>query len=95
MRVAIGVIGAVLMAVGLLLLASGGVLTWPGIELVVLGVAALVIAFFERLRYRTAADGSDRGGLRPTDERFIDPSSGERLRVWIDPQSGERSYRRE
>ncbi len=27
-----------------------------------------------------------------TDERFVDPSSGETLAVWFDPKSGERAY---
>jgi hypothetical protein len=27
-----------------------------------------------------------------TEERFVDPSSGETLNVWFDPSSGERAY---
>jgi hypothetical protein len=27
-----------------------------------------------------------------TEERFVDPSSGEVLEVWFDPSSGERAY---
>jgi hypothetical protein len=27
-----------------------------------------------------------------TDERFVDPSSGETLEVWFQPDSGERAY---
>ena len=27
-----------------------------------------------------------------TDERFVDPSSGESLAVWFHPKSGERAY---
>jgi hypothetical protein len=90
LRLAVGLVGALLLAVGLLLMASGGVLVWPGIQLTVLGVLAVVIAFFERLRYQAAAANHAR--RRPTDEVFIDPSSGQRTRVWIDPVSGERSY---
>jgi hypothetical protein len=95
LRVGVGVVGGLLLAIGLLLLAGGGIFAWSGIQLVVLGAVAVVIAFFERLRYRPASDRTDHGGMRPTDERFIDPSSGERTRVWIDPQTGERSYRPE
>lgn len=29
---------------------------------------------------------------RPTGERFVDPTSGERLEVWFHPASGERAY---
>ena len=92
LRIGVGVVGAVLLAVGLLLLAGGGLFAWSGMQLVVLGVLALVIAFFEKLRYWPGREGGDRSRLRPTDERFIDPTSGERTRVWIDPASGERAY---
>jgi hypothetical protein len=91
----VGIVGGLLLAIGLLLLAGGGIFAWSGIQLVVLGAVGLVIAFFERLRYRPSPDGTEDRGMRPTDERFIDPTSGERTRVWIDPQTGERSYRPE
>jgi len=91
LRVAIGVVAGALLLVGVGLLAAGGVLVWPGVQLVLVGAAGLVIAFFERLRYRS--QGTSGGGeLRPTEERFIDPTTGERTRVWIDSASGERSY---
>jgi hypothetical protein len=28
----------------------------------------------------------------PTEERFVDPTSGETLAVWFHPKSGERAY---
>jgi hypothetical protein len=93
LRIGVGIVGALLMAIGLLLLIAGGALVWPGIQLVVVGSVGVVIALFERLRY--APQRSTMGELRPTDERFIDPTTGQRTRVWIDPQSGERMYRPE
>ena len=33
--------------------------------------------------------------FRPTDEVFMDPTSGRRMRVWLDPVRGERRYRAE
>ena len=33
--------------------------------------------------------------FRPTDEQFVDPTSGERLRVYIDSATGERRYHAE
>ncbi len=30
--------------------------------------------------------------FRPTDERFEDPTTRRRMRVWADPTSGERRY---
>jgi hypothetical protein len=78
---------------------------WTGI-LVFGAVAVLVV--LERQRYRSAAaerggpppgpgggeepDGRLEARFRPTDERFVDPPSGRRMRVWVDPASGERRY---
>ena len=88
----IGAIGALLLAVGLVLLIGGGLLAWSGIQLIVIGAIGVVIALFERLRYGAGRGEAGEGRMRPTEERFIDPSTGERTRVWIDPASGERSY---
>ena len=33
--------------------------------------------------------------FRRTDERFIDPTTHVSMRVWIDPDTGERRYRAE
>ena len=63
----------------------------------------------ERSRYRSeAAERSDAapgpgGGepsvpqppFRPTDEVFVDPTSGHRLRVYLNPATGERRYHAE
>jgi len=62
---------------------SGPVAVWSGI--VVLAV------LFERWRYNARHDPVDAGWVR-TDERFVDPESGETLQVWYDPRSGERRY---
>jgi ABC-2 type transport system ATP-binding protein len=59
-------------------------------------VAGAVIALLGWDRYRgnrTAA--GDGGGSRPTDEVFIDPASGRRMRVWSDSRTGHREYRDE
>ena len=90
LRFVIGGVGAGLLALGLVLLAGGGLMTWPGIQLAVVGGLGIAIALFEQLRY--GSDPPRSPGLRPTDERFIDPTTGRRMRVWIDPASGERSY---
>jgi hypothetical protein len=73
------------------------------------GIALLLV--LERQRYRPGgadrarraagpADGDEPGRpleprFRPTDERFVDPSSGQRMRVWVDAGTGERRYRAE
>lgn len=92
LRLVVAAFGALMLATGVLVLAGGGAAAWSGAYPLVLGVAAIVVALFERSRYRPGRDASENGRLRPTDERFIDPTTGQRLRVWIDPASGERSY---
>ena len=73
-----------------------------------LGLALIVAAVIERVRYRSseAESGADRPGpgggepagtrleerFRPTEERFEDPTTGVRMRVWLDPVAGERRY---
>jgi hypothetical protein len=52
-------------------------------------VGGIVIAVFGWDRYR-AARTSD---MSPTDEIFIDPASGRRMRVWYDAKTGQRDYR--
>ncbi len=42
------------------------------------------------------AEGGDTGsGSEPTSEVFIDPATGQRMRVWYDPATGDREYRAE
>lgn len=68
-------------------------LNWIILVLVIVGA---VIAFFGWDRYRggrKAPSGPD--GAAPTDEVFIDPDTGRRMRVWYDPATGRRDYRPE
>jgi hypothetical protein len=82
-----------------------------GLWIAGLGVVIVVGAAIERLRYRSAAAERSQsppgpGGGEPTsepmearfmrtDERFVDPTSHQTMRVWIDPTTGERRYRAE
>ena len=74
------------------------------------GIGLIVVLAFERMRYHSAADepslpaaspGGDTSGevlgsrFRPTPEVFVDPTSGQTMRVFIDPDTGERRYRLE
>jgi ABC-2 type transport system ATP-binding protein len=57
-------------------------------------IAAAIVALLGWDRYRGGRDGTlDGGGARPTDEVFVDPDSGRRMRVWHDTRSGHREYR--
>jgi hypothetical protein len=78
-----------------------------GLWLVATGGALMVVTVLERRRYRSeAADRSNEpigpgGGELPgaiearfqrTDEVFVDPTTQVRMRVLVDPRSGERRY---
>ena len=79
-----------------------------GLQLVGFGAFLVVIVSIERHRYRSASaertnapqgpGGGEPAGtalesrFRPTAEVFIDPTTGQRMRVVIDPTNGERRY---
>jgi hypothetical protein len=70
------------------------------------GVLLVGAVLLERVRYRSlhaedtgAAPGAGGGETTPpeprfrrTDEVFIDPTTGVRMRVWLDPATGDRRY---
>ena len=62
---------------------------------VIVGVVVLVgivVAVFGWDRYRSS--GKPAGdSAQPTDEVFTDPATGQSMRVWYDPATGEREYR--
>jgi hypothetical protein len=67
-------------------------------ELVVTAALAVLLilgAIIGWERYRGGRAAGTGGGARPTAEVFIDPESGQRMRVWFDDQTGEREYRPE
>jgi hypothetical protein len=89
-RILIAVVAGCLIAVGLLTIALGQV--FSGAWTLLLGLVGIVVALYERRRYGAARDPATEARLRPTDEVFIDPSTGVRMRVHLDPESGERHY---
>ena len=96
------VAGLALLAVG------GGAVAAPGFWLAGFGLVLVVGTLIERSRYRSDASDRSRipvgpGGGEPagtrleprfrrSDEVFSDPTSGKRMRVWVDPATGERRY---
>ena len=101
--------GITLLVTGLVIIAIGGAGAfifgfWTG----AVGMALIVGALIERVRYRS--DATERSGdpagpaggepvgtrldprFRRSDEVFVDPTTGLRMRVWLDPGSGERRY---
>jgi hypothetical protein len=68
------------------------------LEIVVLVVviAGIVIALLGWDRYRgSRTSAGSASAAHPTDEVFIDPDTGQRMRVWYDPSTGQREYRPE
>ena len=103
-RFVVGLLGALMILGGFVGVAVGA---WPGgLWAMLVGGLAIVAVVLERSRYRS--DASERsaatpgpgGGepsapvapFRPTEEVFVDPTSGHRLRVYLNPATGERRY---
>ncbi len=61
--------------------------------IVIVILVALYLAFDRRYRGREQPGSGD--AFRPTDEVFRDPGSGELVRVYENPATGERQYRPE
>ena len=109
-RLFIALIAAALVVVGLMIVGAVGV-TVAAIWLLFLGACGIAIALLERQRYRSESAERTRepigpgGGepaaevlparFRPTEERFVDPTSNRVMRVYLDAQTGERRYRAE
>lgn len=107
LRILVAAISVLLLLAGLFAVVGGGATMISGFWLLIMGAVGLLAVTFERMRYRSEAaerSGESAGGagvdtgppdprFQPTEERFIDPTTRQRLRVWIDPVSGERRYR--
>jgi hypothetical protein len=65
---------------------------WVIVAVVVVGAVA---ALFGWDRYRGNRKGTTGSAAQPTDEVFIDPETGRKMRVWYDQRSGKREYRPE
>ena len=105
-RVILAVIGAISIVAGLLIIGVGGQVL-SGLYALGVGAVLIFALLYERGRYRSIeadvhndAPGPGGGeppgvmppGFRPTDEVFIDPSSGRRMRVYLQPATGSRRY---
>jgi hypothetical protein len=107
LRIAVGICSVLFLLAGLFLVAGGGAPIVSGLWLLVLGGVGLVVVAFETRRYGSEATelqhepvggagvetGAPEPRFRPTEERFIDPTTRKLVRVWMDPRTGERRYR--
>jgi hypothetical protein len=102
-RTAVFAFGILMVISGFGLMAADPVQAGSGLWL----GAAMVIPVLERRRYRSESaeaanepigpgggetPGEVEARFRPTDEVFIDPTTGNRMRVLVDPRTGERRY---
>jgi hypothetical protein len=102
------VVGLALMVAGLVAIVNVPDAAAAGLWWMAIGGFFVVAVALERQRYRSStAEGAGElpgpgGGetpnapvearFQPTAEVFIDPSSGHRMRVLVDPATGERRY---
>lgn len=88
----------VLAALAVLLLVAGAALLGMGqpgfVGPLIWGTLLLIGVVFERWRYKRV-EGAAGEGFSPTPERFVDPTSGERVQVWANAATGERRYVRD
>jgi hypothetical protein len=90
-RVVVGGLGVLAILGGIAAIAYGEL--FPGLWAAVVGGVLVAAALFEKGRYRAREDQAERpGGLQPTNEVFVDPTTGQRIRVWFDPNTGYRRY---
>jgi len=107
-RILVGGLGVLMILGSLGVAATGGAGSnlFSALFLFVPGLVLVAAVFLERTRYRSlraeqTGDGHGPGGgettrpesrFRPTEERFVDPTTNVPMQVWIDPTSGERRY---
>jgi hypothetical protein len=111
LRTLVLALGALLILSGFATIAVGGWVALWGFWLVVGGLVIVGAILLERRRYRSShaetgtAEPGPGGGepldqpleprFSPTTERFVDPTTGVAMRVYVDATSGERRYRAE
>lgn len=81
-------VAVLVFAAGLWLTVAGDAAGHP---LAFWGGGLLLAVLLENWRYRSRRGAIDPGWVR-TDERFVDPTSGESMEVWYDPRTGDRRY---
>jgi len=80
----------VLAVIGAVALALAGIVAGLVLYLFVNGAVVIAAVVFERGRYRPAVTPG--GSWQETDERFVDPTTGQLMKVRYNPQTGARDY---
>ncbi len=89
LRVAVALVGLALIVIGGLLVAHGAP---GGAQALILGLVLGGGVIFERVIYKPLETGAPADRFQRTPERFIDPTTGAPVTVFIDPATGERKY---
>jgi hypothetical protein len=105
-RLILAFVGGITILVGFGLIVTVGNRS-AGLVTILIGGVVLLAVLYERSRYRSAeADlhndrpgpgggeplGALPTGFRATTEVFLDPASGRRMRVYLQPATGDRRY---
>jgi hypothetical protein len=102
-------LGGLLILTGLGIVVATPLGVVAALPALVSGGIVVVAVLVERMRYRSEAaertgnppgpGGGESGPIEsrfvPTNERFVDPTSGHTMRVFVDANTGERRYRAE
>ena len=90
LRLAVLLLGVGLLIAGLVALIAGvlPVALW----LLIVGGTITAGTLFERVFYKPLRSNRPGAGWVKTDERFVDPDTGETVDVFYQPTSGERQY---
>jgi len=80
----------VLAVIGAIVLALAGIITGLVFYLFVNGAVVIAALLFERGRYHPPITPG--GKWEETEERFVDPSTGQLMKVRYNPQTGARDY---
>ena len=108
-RIVIAVVSTLIFFAGVALIVAGGPSILGGVQALIIGAIGILAVTLERGRYRSehaervSAPAGPGGGennplearFQRTEEAFIDPTSGRHMRVFLDPQTGERRYQAE
>ena len=82
----------VLCLIGAVILLAAHVTTALVLYLAINGLLIAGGILFERSGYRSQVNRTQ-GNWQPTGERFNDPTTGQVMQVYYNPQTGERDYR--
>jgi len=82
----------VLLIIGVIMMATPLIWSYTVFPLAVFGTVIVLGLLCERYIYKPIRVERPGAGWDRTDEQFADPRSGQNVRVWFNPRTGERRY---